>query len=141
MGACTGSSSTSPTASGRPKESLWREVLPEPAEPGVDLFWARLVPYQIQTRAGEDIEVVLELRNSFERPASFRGHLQGPDGIGITPKSREAQLAPGEKTDLSWTLLAGELPADSRRHLLCAHIDVDRRPLCPVAEALVSAVG
>ena len=57
MGACTGSSSTSPTASGRPKESLWREVLPEPAEPGVDLFWARLVPYQIQTRAGEDIEV------------------------------------------------------------------------------------
>ena len=124
----------------REKESLWREVLPEPAEPGVDLFWARLVPYQIQTRAGEDVEVVLELRNSFERPATFRVHLQGPDGIEITPKSREAQLAPAEKTALSWTLLAGELPADSRRHLLCAHIDVDGRPLGPVAEALVSAV-
>ena len=104
-----------------------------PATAGIDLFWARLNPYQI-TLIGERATVKLLLRNSFERPARFQVRLQVPDGLSASPP-QHIQLQADEQTQLSFELTS---TPDDRRRVLLAYIDVDGQPQGPVAEALIT---
>src|SRR5436190_3033878 len=58
------------------KEAIWRDLLPEPADLGIDLFWARLLPYQLRLERGASAELDLELRNSFATDATFAASLR-----------------------------------------------------------------
>ena len=48
-----------------------RELVPEPHEQHVDLFWARVLPYLSLCSRGETVRYRLLLRNNLERRARF----------------------------------------------------------------------
>ena len=122
------------------KEEIWRDLLPEPADMGIDLFWARLLPYQQWIPRGGSCRYELELRNSFEAEAEFVAALEG-NGLPIRtqPQSRSLSLAPGERGRVSFDVtVPSEAPSHPhRRYLLTAALAVNGRPRGPVAEALV----
>ena len=121
------------------KEALWRDAVAAPAELGVDLFWARLLPYQIRLVPEGSATVELELRNSFERDATFVARLQSPASLSMTPASQEVSLAAGEPATLRFEIASGDVaPEPHRRHLLFAHVAVDGVARGPVIEALVT---
>ena len=121
------------------KERIWRELLPEPADLGIDLFWARLVPYQVEIKLGQAARFTLELRNSFGVEALFEASLASNLPMSIAPDKAGLKLAPGAKGRLDFDVT---LPRDApchphRRHLLTAAVSVNGKPHGPIAEALV----
>ena len=62
------------------KEQAFRNVVGEPADHFIDLFWARLLPYVSVVKPGQQIEYRLLLRNNFERPVTFEARLRPPSG-------------------------------------------------------------
>ena len=121
------------------KEAIWRALLPEPADMGLDLFWARLVPYQAEIQRGAAGSFILELRNSFEREVRFEASLAGAVSMSVRPTKAELTLVPGEKGMVSFEVA---IPQDGdhhpyRRHLLTAEVVVNGRSYGPIAEALV----
>lgn len=124
------------------KEALWRDVLPAPALAGVDLFWARLLPYRLRLpsdprSSGESADVELALRNPVEREATFRVRLTSAAPLDL-PEAQEVTLTAEGSTTLIFRVGAGAVPAGPTRHLLCAQIDIDGQPRGPVIEALVT---
>src|SRR5438876_5106823 len=79
------------------KEAVWKDLLPEPADLGIDLFWARLVPYQLRIEPGASADLDLELRNSFATDATFVASLRCAFPLIIEPERQELKLSPGEK--------------------------------------------
>lgn len=124
------------------KEQVWRNLLPEPADLGIDLFWARLLPYQRKISPGENCRYTLELRNSFGVDATFRAQLSsGSLALHITPEVQEVRLASAARGRLAFevTVPSSGIQADPlRRHLLMANIAVDGKPQGPVTECLVT---
>ncbi len=121
------------------KEAVWRELLPEPAEVGIDLFWARLLPYQATIRAGEASRFTIEFRNSFEQQATFEASLSSALPIAVQPRTRNLALAPNESGRVTFDV---NVPADApthpyRRHLLTADVTVNGKPHGPICEALL----
>lgn len=120
------------------KEALWRDVLPEPAEVGIDLFWARLVPYQVRLASGSRTAVELELGNPFEARVLVAVHLRSPSPLDLPGDARQVWLDAGSKATLAFDVGAGRVTPDRhRRHLLFAPVDVDGRARGPLTEALV----
>ena len=121
------------------KEAVWRDLLPGPAELGIDLFWARLLPYQSQLTPGKTERFTVELRNSFEVDALFDARITSSLPIRVEPDSATLRLAPGERSQVTFLVGVPEHAPTSprRRHLLTAEIDVNGKPHGPVAEALV----
>ena len=121
------------------KEAVWKELLPEPADLGIDLFWARLVPYQVRLEPGASADLDLELRNSFGMDATFAACLCCTLLLGIEPGRRELKLSPSQKGVVRFRVT---VPADApahphRRHLLTALLTVNGREHGPIAEALL----
>ncbi len=122
------------------KESLWRKLLPEPADLGIDLFWARILPYQISLdSAGTEMPVTVELRNSFDRTATFNLYLRGGElEFSCRPRSAQITLEPEAKGEVTFSIAAATSNRLNRRHLLTAQVSVDARDYGPVTEALVT---
>jgi len=117
------------------KEEAFREVTAGPAEQGVDLFWARLVPYQTSVAPGERIEYTLLVRNNLGREATYVATLLAPDGR--TPvDNAELVLPADERGEMD---LAVELPDDAGpgREVLTAELSIDGESRGPVVEAIV----
>jgi len=121
------------------KEAIWRELLPEPADLGIDLFWARLVPYQAQLQRGMSTLFTLELRNSFAQEVRFEASLSGALPMAVRPAIAELVLAPEERgaVDFEVTLPEEVSAHPHRRHLLTAEVKVNGRSCGPITEALV----
>jgi len=121
------------------KEAVWKDLLPEPAGLGIDLFWARLVPYQLQIQPGASADLDLELRNSFATDASFAACLRCALPFAIEPERRELKLSSGQKARVHFrlTVPAGAPPHPHRRYLLTALLTVNGREHGPIAEALL----
>ncbi len=121
------------------KEAIWRDLLPAPAELGVDLFWTRIVPYQLQLSQGEAAPLTVALRNSFEEDATFEVTLSSHLNLAIEPQSQSLRIAAGDKGALQFQVSVESVdPAErNRRHLVTADVTVNGQRHGPVGEALV----
>jgi len=121
------------------KEAVWRSLLPEPGEVGVDLFWARLMPYQTEIARGETAEFSIELRNSFGVGVTFEAELNCPHAASVEPTTRSITLAPGEQGIITFQVcIEPKAPCHRyRRHLVTADLCVNGKPHGPITEALL----
>ena len=120
------------------KETLFRELSPEPAEQYSDLFWARLLPYQSVVKSGEEQEFTLLVRNNFGKAKEFRAELLAPKEWKIVKGSGRIRLSSGSSGEIIMTIKAPTNPANGIfRQLVTAEIHIDSIPQGPVAEALV----
>lgn len=117
------------------KERVFRELAAGPAEQAVDLFWARLLPFQATVRPGEQVEYTLRVRNDFETETDYRARLLGTDGRTRVDGAAATLPADGE-ADLDLTLT---VPADAGpgREVVTAEVVVDGESRGPVAEAVL----
>lgn len=125
------------------KEQIYKELLPEPADLGIDLFWARLLPYQHEIEPGGSCRYKLELRNSFGEDCRFLARLGcGTLAVEVTPEAQELALGEGEKgfVEFEVAVPAGS-GGENRRHLLTSEISVNGKSHGPVAEAVVRSTG
>ena len=118
------------------KERAFRNLVAEPADHYVDLFWARLLPYLATAKPGRTVEYRLMLRNNLERDATYTAELDPPPGWSAgAPAS--VRLRAGERGEVA---LQAAAPAagDGVRRLVTAQIAVDGQPQGAIAEALVT---
>ena len=119
------------------KERVFRNLVAEPADHHIDLFWARLLPYVAGAEPGGELEYELLLRNNLERKAKFEARLLPPNGWRAGSDFVNVTLDAGERTKVS---LKAKAPAqvDRTRRLMTAEIRIDGASQGPVAEALVT---
>lgn len=121
------------------KEVVWRDLVPEPAELGIDLFWARLLPYQSEIRRGESEKFTVELRNSFDVEATFEVTLGSGLPWAVEPVTQKLTLLPGEQDAVHFavTILDEAATDPHHRHLVTADLTVNGKRHGPITEALV----
>ena len=118
------------------KERVVRDLLDDPADEGVDLWWARLIPYLRHVEPGGACSYRLLLRNNAERAVRLEARLLVPDGWCTSDACESLDLEAGARGEL---MLAATAPAQSDvRRILTAEIRVDGESRGPVAEALVT---
>lgn len=122
------------------KERVFRELVGEPADHYIDLFWARLLPYVAVAKPGQRLEYRLLVRNNLERPAVYAARLLPPAGWETSPELRTLSLQPECCGEI---VLSAAAPAadDGVRRLVTAEIHIDGRSQGPIAEALVTVRG
>ncbi len=74
------------------KESCFRELSPEPAEQYVDLFWARLIPYQVIVSPGDEVSFIVLLRNNYPDSREFEARLILPRGWEASTETGKIKL-------------------------------------------------
>ena len=118
------------------KERAFRNLVAEPADHYVDLFWARLLPYLATAKPGRTVEYRLMLRNNLERDATYTAELDPPPGWSAGAAA-SVRLRAGERGEVT---LHATAPAagDGIRRLVTAQIAVDGQPQGAIAEALVT---
>ena len=121
------------------KERVFRNLVGQPADAYIDLFWVRLLPYITTVKAGTSQQYTLMVRNNFDRPVTFEARLSPPIGWQTDDAYLSIVLEAGGRgqIDLSATAPGN---ADGVRRLITAEIRVDGAGHGPVAEALVSVV-
>ena len=122
------------------KEEIWRSLLPDPADLGIDLFWIRLAPYQSTIPRGESGRITAHLRNSFGTEVEFEVSLHCPARITASPSVRRLTLAPEESGQVTFDLAVDQDArcATHERRLITAHVTVNGKPHGPIAESLVA---
>ena len=88
------------------KERVFRNLVNEPADHYIDLFWARLLPYLATVAANEAIEYRLLLRNNFSERTSYGARLIPPQGWKTSPEFAQLELEPGDRGELSFAMTA-----------------------------------
>lgn len=119
------------------KERIFRELVPEPADHFIDLFWARLLPYVSVVAPGSKLTFRLLLRNNLQTTATYEARLCGPQGWKTSGEYRTLKLAPDERGEIE-LLATAPSDADNVRRLITADIRIDGRPQGQVSEALVT---
>ena len=122
------------------KERVFRELVGEPADHYIDLFWARLLPYVSMVAPKQRVEFRLLLRNNLQRPATYAARLLAPAGWEASAEFRSLKLAAGARGEM---VLPASAPAaaDGRRRLMTAEIQIDGETQGPVSEALVTVTS
>jgi hypothetical protein len=118
---------------------VFRELVGEPADHYIDLFWVRLLPYVAVARPGQELAYRLLVRNNLGRPAAFAARLLPPPGWEASPEARGVELAAGVRGEIRLRAVAPRT-ADGVRRLMTAEVLIDGRSQGPVSEALVSVV-
>ena len=121
------------------KEEVFKDLVAEPADHYIDLFWARLLPYIAVVKAGGRLTYRLLLRNNLEKKVTYAARLLGPPGWTVHEKLSELSLAPGAKGDLQLEAQA-PIHGDNVRRLVTAEIWIDGVNQGPIAEALVTVL-
>ena len=118
------------------KERAFRNLVAEPADHYVDLFWARLLPYLASVEPSGAVAYRLLLRNNLERDAIYSAELDPPPGWSVGAAA-SVRLGAGERGEVT---LEATAPAagDGIRRLVTAQIAVDGQPQGAIAEALVT---
>ncbi|MFW6103853.1 MAG: MBL fold metallo-hydrolase [Bacteroidota bacterium] len=75
---------------------------------GIDPRWARLYPYQIKKKSGEEFEVTLRVMNHSEEKERFRLDLSVPEGFDLKSVSRSISAEPLQEKELNLTLNTAE---------------------------------
>lgn len=118
------------------KEALFRELSPEPAEQYVDLFWARLLPYQSAVEPGKEQKFTLLLRNNFAERKEFKAQLLLPKGWQAIHGSGEVKLSSRSCGEIMMTAKVFSNIDKTHRQLITAEIFINGISQGPVAEAL-----
>ena len=118
------------------KERVVRELVGNPADHFVDLWWSRLLPYQRDASAGERLSFRLLLRNNQQQPARFEARLLAPDGWATSAAYAALDLDAGARGELD--LVATAPNHSDVRRIVTADIRIDGAAQGPVAEALVT---
>jgi glyoxylase-like metal-dependent hydrolase (beta-lactamase superfamily II) len=119
------------------KERAFRNIVGEPADHYIDLFWGRLLPYVSKVKPAQTIDYKLLLRNNMDRQAKFEARLLAGDGWQASSEYVRADLAPGERIELTLPAIAPNV-GDGIRRLLTAEIRIDGETQGPIAEALAT---
>ena len=119
------------------KERVFRELVHEPADHFIDLFWARLLPYVSVVPPGQTCEYRLLLRNNLDRPTTYAARLQPPPGWETSSEFCSTTLDAGGRGEISLRTTAPG-STDNVRRLLTAEITVDGENQGQVCEALVT---
>ncbi|WP_342734235.1 hypothetical protein [Bradyrhizobium sp. B117] len=53
------------------KEAAFRNIVGEPANQFIDLFWARMLPYLSETLPNSEVVYTIKLRNNFEHTTVY----------------------------------------------------------------------
>lgn len=123
------------------KETLFRELSPEPTEQYSDLFWARLLPYQSVVKPGKEQEFILLIRNNFKETKKFKALLLPPEEWEIINGLGEISLSPGSHGEIIMTVKAPTSPTNGTfRQLVTAEIYIDGISQGPIVEALVQII-
>ncbi|UPK28274.1 MBL fold metallo-hydrolase [Bradyrhizobium sp. 195] len=119
------------------KEVAFRNVVDEPANHFIDLFWARMLPYLSKARPNSEVAYTIKIRNNLERTAVFSARLLPAFRWTAHGGVESITLESGERGDI---VLSATAPsqADPRRRLMTAEILIDDVSQGPLCEALVS---
>jgi glyoxylase-like metal-dependent hydrolase (beta-lactamase superfamily II) len=122
------------------KERVFRELVAEPADHYIDLFWARLLPYVRTVKPNEQVEYRLSLRNNLGCRATYAAQLLAPAGWETLPGPEALVLEPQESGEM---ILSARTPrtGDGVRRLITAEVRIDDEGQGPVAEALATVRG
>jgi len=113
-------------------EELHEELLPFGDPEG---FPARLTPYRCDARAGEGIELVVELRNPFDHEADATVRLALPGGWRCEPAQRDVFLEPRGEGTAAFAVTPDGPP---RRVPVAADVTIGDVRFGQTAEALVT---
>ena len=119
------------------KERSFRELVAEPADHFIDLFWARMLPYVAVVGPGDELEYRLLLRNNFQRPVTYEARLNPPPGWQSSPEFSHLTLEADGRGELRLEAVAPD-SADNVRRLMTAEIRIDGQSQGPISEALVT---
>ncbi|MES0169909.1 MBL fold metallo-hydrolase [Mesorhizobium sp. M0027] len=122
------------------KEAAFRDVVDEPANHFIDLFWVRMLPYLSCTRPSGKCRFTVKLRNNLERTATYSARLQPPPGWIADRTVRSQTLEAGQRGEIHLEATA-PLYADPQRKLITAEIVIDGISQGPVCEALVTVLS
>ncbi|MBK3660994.1 MBL fold metallo-hydrolase [Bradyrhizobium diazoefficiens] len=117
------------------KETAFREVVNEPANHFIDLFWARMLPYLLEARPNSEVAYAVKIRNNLERSAVFSARLLPAFGWTSHGGLESIPLEPGERGEILFSAIAPSR-ADPRRRLMTAEILIDGVSQGPICEAL-----
>lgn len=119
------------------KEAALRDIVNEPSNHFIDLFWARMLPYLSEARPNSEVTYTVKIRNNMERTAVYRARLLPACGWVSHGESESIRLQAGEQGEI---VLRATAPSqcDPRRRLMTAEILIDDVSQGPVCEALVS---
>ena len=118
------------------KEQAFRSLVAEPADPSIDLFWARLVPYLVLATPGERLTYRLLLRNNHARPVTFAARLLPADGWSAQDAWHDVRLEAGNSGELRFSCVAAGEPHP--RRAMTVELTVDGEPLGPIVEGVVA---
>ncbi|WFU51660.1 MBL fold metallo-hydrolase [Sinorhizobium terangae] len=121
------------------KEAALRDIVDEPANHFIDIFWARMLPYLSQARPNAKLTYTVKIRNNLERTAVYGARLRPALGWASDGEVESITLQPGQQGEI---LLGATAPSqvDPRRRLITAEILIDGVSQGPVCEALVSTI-
>ncbi len=119
------------------KQRVFRQLVAEPADHHIDLFWVRMLPYLATIEPGAQISYTVLLRNNLETPATFEARLLPPEDWTTDDNFASIKLEAGQRGQLK---LRADAPAnaDPTRRLMTAEVRIDGVTQGPLAEALVS---
>ncbi|MCK1615982.1 MBL fold metallo-hydrolase [Bradyrhizobium sp. 159] len=121
------------------KEAAFREVVSEPANHFIDLFWARMLPYLSETSPNSQLTYTIKIRNNVERTAVYSARLLPALGWTAHDQVASITLQSGEYGEILLGVTAPSQP-DPRRRLLTAEILIDGVSQGPICEAIVSTI-
>ena len=122
------------------KDQAFRNIVGEPADHFIDLFWARLLPYISVAEPGQRVEYRLLVRNNFERTVTYEARLQPPTGWEAQAEFATLKLDAGGRGEIALAATASPT-ADGVRRLTTAEIRIDGQSQGPLVEALVTVKG
>jgi glyoxylase-like metal-dependent hydrolase (beta-lactamase superfamily II) len=120
------------SADGRRTAELHRQVLPFGEPEG---FPARLTPYRSTVRAGDDVELTVEVRNPFDRGERAVVRLALPEGWQSEPEHHELTMSPRGEGRATFRVTAAGPP---HRLPIAADLTIGDMPFGQQAEALVT---
>ena len=119
------------------KEAAFRDIVAEPVNHFIDLFWARMLPYLSEASPNSQVTYTVRIRNNLERSAVYSARLLPAFGWTSRAEAESITLQPGEQDEIVLAAIAPSR-ADQRRRLITAEILIDGVSQGPVCEALVS---
>lgn len=121
------------------KETAFRNIVDEPADHYIDLFWVRMLPYLSEVGPSSCVNFTLKIRNNLGRTAVYGARLITAHGWTSDGGFESITLQPGEGGEV---FLRATSPSevDPRRRLVTAEILIDGVSQGPVSEALVSTL-
>ncbi|MER8576992.1 MBL fold metallo-hydrolase [Mesorhizobium sp. M1409] len=122
------------------KEAAFRDIVNEPEDHFIDLFWVRMLPYLLQVRPNSKVAFTVKVRNNLDRTALFSARLL--PSFGWTSDGQTGCILLKTTQQGEVVLEATSPPGvDPGRRLITAEILIDGISQGPLCEALVSTIG